>query len=90
MASLASEMTIEDAWEHIKGAVLIGWSRTTRRMRAAGGVIIFLYVLHSTYLLSLEALDFPTSPVCSFSSIPLYADQHPFKNLTDGITACYV
>jgi hypothetical protein len=47
MASSASEMTIEDAWEHIKTAVLIAWSMTTRRMRAAGGVLIFLYVLHS-------------------------------------------
>lgn len=35
-------MTIEDAWEHVKTAVLIGWSRTTRRMRAAGGGLIFL------------------------------------------------
>ncbi|KAH8683142.1 hypothetical protein BGZ60DRAFT_480249 [Tricladium varicosporioides] len=41
MASAAGEMTIDDAWEYVKTAVLAGWARTTRRMRAAGGVIIF-------------------------------------------------
>jgi hypothetical protein len=45
MASSAGEMTIDDAWEYIKSAGLAGWSRTTRRMRAAGVVLIFLYVL---------------------------------------------
>jgi hypothetical protein len=45
MTSSAGEMTIDDAWEYVKSAALAGWSRTTRRMRAAGVVLIFLYVL---------------------------------------------
>ncbi|KAF8859594.1 hypothetical protein BDZ45DRAFT_689088 [Acephala macrosclerotiorum] len=42
MASASSDMTIDDAWEYTKGAVLAGWSKTTRRMRAAGAFIIFV------------------------------------------------
>lgn len=45
MASAAGEMTIDDAWEYVKSGVLIAWSKTTKRMRAAGAVVIFLYVL---------------------------------------------
>jgi hypothetical protein len=41
MAS-AGDMTIDDAWEYVKSGVLAGWSKTTRRMRAAGAVLIFL------------------------------------------------
>ncbi|KUJ20190.1 uncharacterized protein LY89DRAFT_473593 [Mollisia scopiformis] len=42
MASAASDMTIDDAWEYTKSAVLAAWSKTTRRMRAAGAVLIFV------------------------------------------------
>jgi hypothetical protein len=48
MASSADEMTIDDAWEYIKSAALAGWSRTTRKMRAAGVVLLFLCVLSTT------------------------------------------
>merc|ERR1711977_357492 len=41
MASSTSDMTIDDAWESVKSVVLAGWSKTTRRMRAAGAVLIF-------------------------------------------------
>ncbi|KAE8444406.1 hypothetical protein EG329_000606 [Mollisiaceae sp. DMI_Dod_QoI] len=44
MASAASDMTIDDAWEYTKTAVLAAWSKTTRRMRAAGAVLIFLII----------------------------------------------
>jgi hypothetical protein len=44
MASLASEMTIDDAWEYTKSTVLLGWSKTTRKMRAAAAVILFMCV----------------------------------------------
>ncbi len=47
MASSASDMTIDDAWEYVKSAVLAAWSKTTRRMRAGGAVLIFLYVYNS-------------------------------------------
>merc|ERR1711977_269815 len=40
-ASSTSDMTIDDAWESVKSVVLAGWSKTTRRMRAAGAVLIF-------------------------------------------------
>ncbi|CAL3965923.1 hypothetical protein PZA11_002738 [Diplocarpon coronariae] len=40
MASSASDMTIDDAWEYVKTAVLAGWSKTTRRWRAGGAVVI--------------------------------------------------
>lgn len=43
MFSAASDMSIDDAWESVKGTALAGWSKTTRRMRAAGIVIIFVY-----------------------------------------------
>lgn len=42
MASAVGEMTIDDAWEYVKGIVLAGWARTTRKMRAAGALIIFV------------------------------------------------
>ena len=45
MASSTSDMTIDDAWESVKSVVLAGWSKTTRRMRAAGAVLLFLCVL---------------------------------------------
>ncbi|KAH7412659.1 hypothetical protein BKA64DRAFT_659302 [Cadophora sp. MPI-SDFR-AT-0126] len=41
MASSTSDMTIDDAWESVKSVVLAGWSKTTRRMRAAGAVLLF-------------------------------------------------
>jgi hypothetical protein len=40
-------MTIDDAWDAAKTAALAGWVRTTRRMRAALVVIVFVYVLSS-------------------------------------------
>jgi len=44
------DVSVDDAWETVKGQVLIAWSKTTRRMRAAGAFIIFAYVLcHSSY-----------------------------------------
>jgi hypothetical protein len=42
MASAVGEMTIDDAWEYTKSAVLITWSKTTRRMRAAGALVVFV------------------------------------------------
>jgi hypothetical protein len=50
MASSVGDMTIEDAFDYVKGDVLAGWSKTTRRMRAAGTVILFLYVLERSFL----------------------------------------
>lgn len=44
MFAAVGEMTIDEAWEGTKSAVLVGWSKTTRRMRAAGAVVLFLYV----------------------------------------------
>jgi hypothetical protein len=45
MASAAAgELTIDDAWEYAKTAVLTAWSKTTRRMRAGLVVLLFLYV----------------------------------------------
>jgi hypothetical protein len=45
MASSAGDMTIDDAFEYTKTFVLAAWARTTRRMRAAGAALIFLYVV---------------------------------------------
>ncbi|CAG8977399.1 hypothetical protein HYALB_00007029 [Hymenoscyphus albidus] len=44
MASAAAEMTIDDAWEWIKKVSMAGWSRTTRRMRA-GGIVLIVFIL---------------------------------------------
>jgi hypothetical protein len=43
MTSAVGEMTIDDAWEYIKTAVLAGWSKTTRRLRAGVAILIFMY-----------------------------------------------
>ncbi|KAG0648499.1 hypothetical protein D0Z07_5375 [Hyphodiscus hymeniophilus] len=40
----ASDLTIDDAWEYTKSAVLVGWSKTTRRMRAVGAVLVFFFL----------------------------------------------
>jgi hypothetical protein len=37
------DLTMNDLWDGLKGLVLAAWGRTTRRMRAAGGFLIFLY-----------------------------------------------
>ncbi len=37
------ELTMNDLWDGFKGIVLAAWGRTTRRMRAAGAFLIFLY-----------------------------------------------
>jgi hypothetical protein len=67
MASSAGEMTIDDAWEYIKSAALAGWSRTTRRMRAAGVVLIFLYVLSTFSIPFFEAGESSNSvPILPF------------------------
>jgi len=50
MASAAGEMTIDDAWEYTKAGILAAWSRTTRRMRAAAGLMIFMYVFDPTHV----------------------------------------
>lgn len=73
MSAAAGDMTIDDAWEYIKSAVLVAWSKTTRRMRAAGAVILFLYaqflsILANPHLLSsiraTNELTIPNSFLC--------------------------
>jgi hypothetical protein len=44
-AAGTGDLTIEDAWDYTKSAALTAWSKTTKRMRAAGVVLLFLYVL---------------------------------------------
>ncbi|KAH8798963.1 hypothetical protein F5882DRAFT_319344 [Hyaloscypha sp. PMI_1271] len=65
MVSSASEMTIEDAWEHIKSAALAGWSRTTRRMRAAGAVLIFFILCSALLRPSIPSPSLPRVPSIS-------------------------
>ncbi|PBP20505.1 hypothetical protein BUE80_DR008636 [Diplocarpon rosae] len=40
MASSASDMTMDDAWEYVKTGVWAGWAKTTRRWRAGGAVLM--------------------------------------------------
>ncbi|PQE16704.1 hypothetical protein CJF30_00003417 [Rutstroemia sp. NJR-2017a BBW] len=37
-------MTIEDVWETTRSTMMVAWSRTTRRMRAVGGIVAFFIV----------------------------------------------
>ncbi|KAI9646540.1 hypothetical protein NHQ30_004533 [Ciborinia camelliae] len=41
MSSSNGEMTVEDIWETTRSTVVAAWSKTTRRMRMVGGVILF-------------------------------------------------
>ncbi|KAG9228189.1 hypothetical protein BJ875DRAFT_500933 [Amylocarpus encephaloides] len=63
MASPASEMSIDDAWDYVKSTGMAIWSRTTRRMRAAGIVIFFFFVC-----LALLRPSIPETP--SFVNVP--------------------
>jgi len=38
------DVSVDEVWETFKGQILIAWSKTTRRMRAAGAFIVFAYV----------------------------------------------
>ncbi|TAQ88301.1 hypothetical protein B7494_g3393 [Chlorociboria aeruginascens] len=40
----AGEMTIDEAWDLIKITVFTAWSKTTRRMRVSGAIILIMYV----------------------------------------------
>jgi hypothetical protein len=42
-SNVLDELTMNDLWDGFKGLVLAAWGRTTRRMRAAGAFLIFLY-----------------------------------------------
>jgi len=39
------DLSVDEAWEAVKGQILLGWSKTTRRMRAAGAFVVFAYVM---------------------------------------------
>ena len=39
MSHPGGEMTVDDAVETVKTSIVLAWSKTTRRMRAAGGGI---------------------------------------------------
>jgi len=43
----ADDLTIDDAWNYVKSAVLAGWSKTTKPMRAAGMFMIFVYAIYN-------------------------------------------
>jgi hypothetical protein len=46
------DLTMNDLWDNTKALALGAWARTTRRVRAAGAFLLFLYDL---------ALDLVTS-----------------------------
>lgn len=64
MASAAGEMTIDDAWDFVKSGALTAWSKTTRRMRAAGALVIFVILSFALIRPSMSE----TSP--GFTTIP--------------------
>lgn len=41
-SSALEETTMNDVWDKAKAASMTVWGRTTRRMRLAGAVLIFL------------------------------------------------
>ncbi|EKD13544.1 uncharacterized protein L3040_008589 [Drepanopeziza brunnea f. sp. 'multigermtubi'] len=63
MSSSSGDMTIDDVWDYVKAAAIAGWSRTTRRMRAAGGVLLFFI-----FCLLFLRPSIPETP--SFSNLP--------------------
>ncbi|KAI9049514.1 hypothetical protein LZ554_006543 [Drepanopeziza brunnea f. sp. 'monogermtubi'] len=69
MSSSSGDMTIDDVWDYVKTAVLAGWSRTTRRMRAAGGVLLFFI-----FCLMLLRPSIPETP--SLSRLPSVSIQY--------------
>jgi len=60
----AGDMTVDDAWEYIKSAVLVVWSKTTRRMRVTGVAVIFFF-LCLTIFRPFEKFEAPTIPSVS-------------------------
>jgi len=60
MASSAGDMTIDDAFEYTKTALLTAWSKTTRRMRAAGAVVLFVTLTFVLFRPSIPSV--PTIP----------------------------
>ncbi|QSZ35598.1 hypothetical protein DSL72_008468 [Monilinia vaccinii-corymbosi] len=41
MPLLNDKMTFEDIWDATRSTVVVAWSKTTRRMRAVGGIVVF-------------------------------------------------
>ncbi|KAH8821631.1 hypothetical protein F5884DRAFT_768520 [Xylogone sp. PMI_703] len=59
MSSALRDLSFEDAAQRIKTSVTWAWSRTTRRMRLAGGLIIFIIFC---LILTETASNIPTLP----------------------------
>merc|ERR1712093_784660 len=75
MASSTSDMTIDDAWESVKSVVLAGWSKTTRRMRTAGAVLIFFIL---AILLLRPSIPEPSLPRLPSLSLDYGTDDATF------------
>ncbi|TVY56449.1 hypothetical protein LSUE1_G009309, partial [Lachnellula suecica] len=79
MAPAAGDFTLDDAWEYVKTTVLAGWSKTTRRMRAAAAVSRNYYANNGPSILTFTLLR-PSIP--DTSSLPSISIDYGSNTMT--------
>ncbi|RFU34017.1 hypothetical protein B7463_g2273, partial [Scytalidium lignicola] len=76
MASSLRDLSFEDAAERIKSGITWAWSRTTRRMRLAGGLVVFIILC---FIFNAAASNVATLPRLPKVTIDYHDTKHDTK-----------